>query len=42
MTYEALEFAVSPNIIRKALDRHKDWIESKLDITLSEGCVLED
>ena len=41
MTHEPLEFAVSPNIIRNAIDRHKDWIESKLGIPLSDAVILK-
>ncbi len=41
MTHKALEFAVSPNVIRNAIDRHKDWIESKLGISLSDGVILK-
>ena len=41
MTHEALEFAASPSVIRKAIDRHKDWVEFKLAMPLSESLILK-
>ncbi|HVJ06961.1 MAG TPA: AAA family ATPase [Acidisarcina sp.] len=41
MTHETLEFAVSPNVIRHSIDRHKDWIESQLGVFMADAVILK-
>jgi ATPase family associated with various cellular activities (AAA) len=41
MMQQTVEFAVSTNVIRQTIDRHKEWIESQLGAPLSEAVILK-
>ena len=35
------EFAVRPDLVRRAIAQHKSWIEQQLGVSLSEAVILE-
>ena len=35
------EFAVRPELVRRAIAQHKTWIEQQLGVSLSEAVILE-
>ena len=35
------EFAVRPDLLRRAIAQHKTWIEEQLEVSLSDAVILE-